>query len=209
MKPLLPLSQGLWQLLTGASAIWDQHSWWSISWNIYKQLRAGSVLSHLSAPSSSADSSTPAYSPSHNRQVKYSWLFKSKHVSLHYIFLLIAINLQLSYGISCVRSLGPDTKWNMRYYSPIPCFESIAGSLEEVAFHHHSIWGIDIKLHLWVIIGEVLHMERDWGSNTAAFPRWRWACWKHKERNLCQDCEVQAELSLTARSFAVVGCSHE
>lgn len=46
------------------------------------------------------------------------------------------------------KSLSSNIKWNMSYYSPIPCFESIASSLEEVAFHHHSIWGINVKLHL-------------------------------------------------------------
>lgn len=49
----------------------------------------------------------------------------------------------------------------MSSHSPIPCFESIASSLEEVPFHHHSIRGINIKLHLRVIIGEVLQTERD------------------------------------------------
>lgn len=46
MKPLLPLSQGLWQLWrlpTSAGGIWAWHSQWPIRWNIYKLLRAGSV----------------------------------------------------------------------------------------------------------------------------------------------------------------------
>jgi len=45
MKPLLPLSQGPWQLqrlLTSAGSIWAWHSQGPIGWNINKLLRAGS-----------------------------------------------------------------------------------------------------------------------------------------------------------------------
>lgn len=105
-------------------------------------------------------------------------------------------------SMSCVQSLSPNIKRNMSYYSPIPRFESIASSLEEVAFHHHSIRGINIKLHLRVIIGEVLQIKRYQDSNVTALSRTTMEISlikaSRREKHLCQDAKAQAELSVTA-----------
>lgn len=40
--------------------------------------------------------------------------------------------------------------------SPVPRFEGVAGSFEQVALHHHSVGGVDVELLLRVVVGEVL-----------------------------------------------------
>ena len=40
---------------------------------------------------------------------------------------------------------------------PVPGFESVTRSLEEVAFHHHAIGGVNVEFHFGVIVGEVLN----------------------------------------------------
>lgn len=45
------------------------------------------------------------------------------------------------------------------HFSPVPRFESVAGTFEQVALHHHSVGGVHVELHLRVIVGKVL-MER-------------------------------------------------
>lgn len=78
-----------------------------------------------------------------------------------------------------MHSLSPKIRWNLSFFSPVPCFEGVAGSLEEVPFHHHPVRGIHVELHLGVIVGEVLEKGnrlRPW-QDTAEFLGlwWRWS----------------------------------
>lgn len=43
---------------------------------------------------------------------------------------------------------------------PVPGLEGIAGPLEQVPLHHHTIRGIHVELHLRVVIREVLNNRR-------------------------------------------------
>lgn len=49
------------------------------------------------------------------------------------------------------------------YHSPVPGFEGVAGSLEQVALHHHSVGGVHVELHLRVIVGKVLKERQSRG----------------------------------------------
>lgn len=44
--------------------------------------------------------------------------------------------------------------WNN--FSPVPGFEGVAGSLEQVPLHHHPVGGVHVEFHLGVVVGEIL-----------------------------------------------------
>lgn len=44
--------------------------------------------------------------------------------------------------------------------SPVPCFESIAGPLEQVALHDDPVWRIHVEFQLGLIVGKVLGEEQ-------------------------------------------------
>lgn len=43
--------------------------------------------------------------------------------------------------------------------SPVPSFESIAGSLEQIALHDDPIGCVHIEFKLGIIVGKILQME--------------------------------------------------
>lgn len=58
--------------------------------------------------------------------------------------------------------------------SPVPCFEGIAGPLEQIALHSDSILGIHIVLQFGVVIRKILRVitrrtsySKRWPTNTA------------------------------------------
>ena len=48
----------------------------------------------------------------------------------------------------------------LRQDLPVPGLKSIAGPLEQVALHHHTIRSVHIELHLGFVIREVLKEKR-------------------------------------------------
>lgn len=60
--------------------------------------------------------------------------------------------------LSCLPDcqLGQVVNTGSWHVLPVPGFEGVACSLKQVALHHHSIWGVHIKLDLGVVVREIL-----------------------------------------------------
>lgn len=58
--------------------------------------------------------------------------------------------------------------------SPIPGLECIAGSLEEVSFHHYSIGSINVEFHLGFIVREILKAQST--GRRGKDMSWCWDC---------------------------------
>lgn len=76
-------------------------------------------------------------------------------------------------GISCENSVrgrsGP---------LPVPGLESIAGSLEQIALHDHTIRSIHVEFQLWVIVRKILQGEhtRTWSWSSLPLGVHWWSC---------------------------------